>query len=168
MPLDKQDELFYQVDTTDQVVGAVSRAEAHSNPSIIHRSTQIVLFNNSNQTLLQKRSPNKDKWPGYWTVAASGHVTYGDDYAITAVRELEEELGIALELQYHSKLLMKSEQETEFAAIFYGFYDQTPTELDEIEVEAVQWVDGQELLNLRNMAKLTINAELTFQVLGWL
>lgn len=44
--------------------------------------------------LLQKRSKDKDAYPGCYDVSAAGHVRAGDDFASSAVRELKEELGI--------------------------------------------------------------------------
>lgn len=35
----------------------------------------------------------KDTFPGKWNSSCAGHVGAGDDYEVTALRELEEELG---------------------------------------------------------------------------
>ena len=43
---------------------------------------------------LQKRSPNKDTFPGRWDISAAGHIESGDESRPTAVRELAEELGV--------------------------------------------------------------------------
>ena len=50
--------------------------------------------NGDHELLLQKRSPQKDSFPGCYDISAAGHVQAGDTCAATAVRELEEELGI--------------------------------------------------------------------------
>ncbi len=46
--------------------------------------------------LLQRRSEHKDTHPGMWDVSCAGHITGADGSVETAVRELEEELGVAL------------------------------------------------------------------------
>lgn len=44
--------------------------------------------------LLQKRSRKKDAYPGCYDISSAGHVLSGDDFETSALRELEEELGI--------------------------------------------------------------------------
>ncbi|MBO5057072.1 MAG: NUDIX domain-containing protein [Lachnospiraceae bacterium] len=44
--------------------------------------------------LLQKRSKNKDAYPGCYDISSAGHVHAGDNFETSALRELEEELGI--------------------------------------------------------------------------
>ena len=47
--------------------------------------------------LLQKRSENKDAFPGCYDISSAGHLPAGQDYLTSALRELEEELGIKAE-----------------------------------------------------------------------
>ena len=47
--------------------------------------------------LLQKRSENKDAFPGCYDISSAGHLPAGQDYLSSALRELEEELGIHAE-----------------------------------------------------------------------
>ena len=44
--------------------------------------------------LLQKRSKDKDSYPGCYDISSAGHVQAGDEFENAALRELEEELGI--------------------------------------------------------------------------
>ena len=44
--------------------------------------------------LLQQRSSDKDAFPNCFDTSCAGHVARGDTYETTAMRELEEELGI--------------------------------------------------------------------------
>jgi isopentenyl-diphosphate delta-isomerase type 1 len=118
---DNGNELFYRVDENDNEIGKVKRGDAHSNPSIIHRTMHVVLFNSKGEILLQLRSLTKDKYPGYWTEAATGHVRYGSDYLSTAVTEIREELGLDVkpeDLTEMAKLLEKNEYESEFVTVF--------------------------------------------------
>ncbi|CAI2718294.1 NUDIX hydrolase [Nitrospina watsonii] len=91
--MDDGSELFDVVDVHDQVVGQATRREVHAQ-GLLHRSVHILVFNDAGELFLQKRSMNKDENPGYWDTSAAGHVSAGDDYWVTAHRELEEELGI--------------------------------------------------------------------------
>lgn len=46
------------------------------------------------EVLLQKRCATKDSYPDTWDLSCGGHITAGEDSLETAVRELEEELGL--------------------------------------------------------------------------
>jgi isopentenyldiphosphate isomerase len=132
--LDDPDEMFDLVDLDDRVIGQVRRGEAHRNPGLIHRSVQVLVFTHAGQLLLQRRSASKDLFPGYYCASASGHVARGEEYAATAERELEEELGISSPLTYIGKALVESEPETELTALYAtvsdGPYRFHPTETD--------------------------------------
>ena len=63
-----------------------------------HRSVHIWIVRPSERALLiQKRSADKDTWPGYWDASVGGHLSAGESYE-DAYREVEEELGIRIEL----------------------------------------------------------------------
>ena len=55
---------------------------------------------------------SKESFPGLWDISAAGHITAGDTSQRAAVRELEEELGIAAK-----------EGELEFLFTIKGFYE---------------------------------------------
>ena len=60
-----------------------------------HRSVHVWLIDPAvGLVALQKRSPNKDTFPGRWDISAAGHIESGDESRPTAVRELAEELGV--------------------------------------------------------------------------
>lgn len=62
-----------------------------------HRSVHIWLVDDDQRVLLQKRSEFKDTHPGLFDVSCAGHITANDPVLETAVRELEEELGITMD-----------------------------------------------------------------------
>ncbi len=121
--LDNPNELFDLVDRDDLVIGQVRRGDAHRNPALIHRSVQVMIFDSAGRVLLQRRSQAKDLFPGYYCASASGHVASGEDYPETAIREVEEELGVTLLLAYAGKELVRSHAETEMTALFLGRSD---------------------------------------------
>ncbi len=131
---DDPDELFDLVDLSDQVIGQVRRGAAHHNPTLVHRSVQVLIFDDANRLLLQRRSSTKDLFPGYFCASASGHVLSGESYSSTASREVEEELGITLPLAYLGKAIVRSKYETELTALYAarsnGPFDFNPRETD--------------------------------------
>ncbi|MFI5273351.1 MAG: NUDIX domain-containing protein [Ktedonobacterales bacterium] len=115
---DNPDELFDLVTPDDRVIGQIRRGEAHRNPALLHRSVQVLVFDDAGRVLLQTRSRSKDLFPGYACASAAGHVGSGDDYTHTAEREMREELGVTLPLEFVERVLVASPYETELTALF--------------------------------------------------
>ena len=94
MTTDKQNELLIEVDENNDIVGPITRGEAHNGSNRIYRTIFILLKNKDNRFLIQKRSGTKDLFPNCWDLNVGGHVLWKDEYLTSAIRELEEELGI--------------------------------------------------------------------------
>jgi len=86
-------ELIAWVDEQDRVLGALPRAELRSR-GLIGRGTFILLFNAAGELCVHRRTLSKAVYPGYWDIAVGGMVAAGESYALSAERELAEELGI--------------------------------------------------------------------------
>ena len=74
----------------------VERSRAHRE-GIRHRTAHIWVIRTvegRGQVLLQKRSQNKDSFPGQYDTSSAGHIQAGDEPLASAQRELLEELGI--------------------------------------------------------------------------
>ena len=167
MPLDNSRELFYQVDDDDQVIGSVTRGEAHQNSDIKHRSVFILVFNEAGELLLQKRSKNKDTFPGFWTLSASGHVNYGQTYDEAAKRELQEELDLELDLTTQQKIYLP--EECEFCFIYKAFLsDDRVINFDQTEISEVQFVSVSELDEFVKGHSLTPAAKRVLQAMDLL
>jgi isopentenyldiphosphate isomerase len=87
------DEIVAIVDEQNNVIGAVPRREMRAK-RLLHRSTYILVFNAQGEIYVQKRTMTKDVFPGYFDPATGGVVLAGESYEESAVRELEEEMGI--------------------------------------------------------------------------
>ena len=89
------EEIFDIVNDRDEVIGQLPRRIVHADGHK-HRAVHVLIFNSRGQVFLQKRSMSKDTFPGAWDSSASGHLDHGEDYDACAVREVREELGVAL------------------------------------------------------------------------
>ncbi len=74
------------------------RAEIHHDGDL-HGSSHVWVigdwkWKDNFSVLLQKRSPDKDAFPNCFDTSCAGHVAKGETFDSTALRELEEELGI--------------------------------------------------------------------------
>ena len=111
------------------------------------------------EVLMQKRSRNKDSFPGCYDISSAGHIPSGSDYRESALRELEEELGIcasAEELQYaflhlgyaEANFYGKPFKNAEISAVY--IYDKEvdirKLKLQQEEVESVCWMDYETAL----------------------
>lgn len=77
----------------------IERKIAHKT-GVRHRTTHIWIVRKKDdriQILLQKRSKNKDSFPGCYDISSAGHIPAGDDFAESGLRELEEELGLTIQ-----------------------------------------------------------------------
>lgn len=86
-------EILPVCDERDNVVGQATRREIHVR-NLIHRAVHVVILDHFGRVCLQRRSPLKDRYAGWWDVSVGGHVGVGETYAEAARREMAEEMGI--------------------------------------------------------------------------
>ncbi len=90
-------EIFDIVDEKGIPTGeTIERTQAHEK-GVRHRTAHIWIVREQDgkaQLLLQKRSAEKDSFPGRFDTSSAGHIQAGDEPEESAIRELHEELGI--------------------------------------------------------------------------
>lgn len=77
----------------------------------LHRSVHVWIITPDGSILVQRRAAGKENNPGLWDVSCAGHISAGESAIGAAIREAEEELGIALEpdeLQHVASLRERS------------------------------------------------------------
>lgn len=134
----------------------VERGEAHR-AGILHRTAHVWLIREEagrTQVLLQKRSRNKDSFPGLYDTSSAGHVPAGSEVLPSALRELEEELGIRAEpgqlheagffrIRYEKMFHGSLFRDNEFTRVYVYRepVDETALRLQASEVDEVRWFD---------------------------
>ena len=97
IPAVPREELLDAVDQAGEPTGdLVARTVAHS-LGIRHRTTHLWILRRRAgrvEVLLQKRSEEKDSFPGCYDISSAGHIPAGVDYVTSGLRELREELGL--------------------------------------------------------------------------
>lgn len=144
----------------------IDREVAHAK-GIRHRTSHVWIFRKKDQNvqvLLQKRSKNKDSNPGCYDISSAGHIPAGASYEESAIRELQEELGICMKesdlvycgyldsfykAMFHGKLF----QDNQRSNVYGVWLDLEPYQmtLQHSEVEAVRWMDFEQCYeNVKN------------------
>lgn len=135
---------------------SVSRAKAHEE-GIRHRTAHVWIVRKSPsgyQILMQKRSRCKESFPGLYDTSSAGHIPAGTEPVPSALRELEEELGIratAADLRYAGTFRIRYERvfhrdlykdnEVTSVYVYTGPVDIEKLVLQQSEVEEVRWFD---------------------------
>jgi len=132
-------ELLSVVDQNDHVISTRPRHEIHA-LGLAHRAVHILLFNESGELFLQKRSMKKDLNKGLWDTSAAGHVDIDEAYTASAIRETEEELGIniAESLQFLFKLSPTPQLGMEFIQVYRCIHNG-PFILNKDEIDQGNW-----------------------------
>ncbi len=139
------EEIFDVVNERDQVIDRRPRSEVHR-LGLLHRATHVLAFNSLGQVFLQKRSLNKDRQPGVWDSSASGHVESGEDYDPCAVRELREELGLALSTPPRRLFKLPASAQTDQEHVWvYRCQAEGPFQLNPEEIERAGWFDPEQV-----------------------
>ena len=132
--------------------GQVEREIAHRD-GIMHRTAHIwVVRRETGEVLLQKRCLAKDSFPGRYDTSSAGHIQAGDEPLESALRELEEELGIRAEAEdlhfadtfrnqyeepFHGQMF--KDNEVSFVYVYEKPVEISDMTLQEEEIESVAW-----------------------------
>lgn len=151
------------VDENGSPIGkTVSRKDAHES-GILHRTAHVWIIRQvqgKTEVLLQKRSEEKDSFPGMYDTSSAGHIPAGDEPLPSAIRELKEELGIkASAEQLHYAGTFRIQYEKVFHDLLFKDNEVTqvfvytePVQIDQLvlqasEVSEVQWFSLNEVWN---------------------
>ena len=154
-------EYFDVVDENGRPTGeTVSRAEAHEK-GILHRTAHVWVIRRTEgswDVLLQKRSEEKDSFPGLYDTSSAGHIPAGDEPLDSALRELREELGIealpeqlrcagSFRIRYEEEFHGKPFRDNEVTRVYVYSEPVEPEKLrlQEDEVTEVRWFDMEEV-----------------------
>ena len=139
----------------------VSREEAHAK-GIRHRTAHVWVVRKVREkyeVLLQRRSMNKDSFPGQLDTSSAGHIPAGQEPDKSAVRELEEELGIAastedlgfagqFHISYEKEFHGKPFRDNEVANVYVYMRDVpiADIKIQKEELDGVGWYDLEETI----------------------
>ncbi len=143
------EELLDLVDSEDGVIGQIKRSESHllvDNKLGYIRASDMFIRNSRGQLWIPKRTADKKIAPNGLDYSCGGHVSAGDDYNETMVREIEEELNFtpdAKKLHFITK--MPPGSSPYFRAI-YIYASDTEPDYNRQDFVSAEWLTPDELL----------------------
>lgn len=139
----------------------VERSAAHAG-AIRHRTAHVWLVrmrDGQPEVLLQKRCDAKESFPGCYDISSAGHIPAGSGFVDSALRELQEELGISAEADelifcgdrravWTGSFGGKPFLDSEVARVFVLWQDlpEEAFRLQAGEVSAVRWMGLAEVI----------------------
>lgn len=134
------------VNEKDEIIGKASKQEIHEGVKILHREIGILLYDEKNRVLLQKRSSKKTLFANEWTVSVTGHVTSGLTPEKAAYMELREELGIQTHLHFIEKRVFETGNHISFGYMYFGSIDShIVLTLESHSIAKVKFFNKQEI-----------------------
>lgn len=148
------------VDENGEPTGKIVERTVAHREGIRHRTAHVWLARERDgriQVLLQKRCETKDSHPGCYDMSSGGHIPAGVDYLPSAVRELQEELGVQAEEKeliccgirklywkdcFHGNLFV----DHQVSRVYLLWKDPAEFILQDTEVEAVRWMDFEDCM----------------------
>ena len=125
----EEKEYLDEVDAAGEPTGrSFGRSKVHRE-GIRHRTSHVWLVRKRGgelQVLLQRRSDDKDSFPGCYDISSAGHIPAGMGFVPSALKELEEEIGVTAEAD---SLHLCGQRHFRYDGDFYGvpFHDNQVT-----------------------------------------
>ena len=149
------------VDENGMPTGEIVPREIAHREGIRHRTAHVWVVRKTDEGYdiqLQKRSMEKESFPGLYDTSSAGHIPAGEEPLPSALRELSEELGIVAEpeelihvgtfrIQYEKEFHGQLFRDNEVTQVFV--YTK-PVEIERLtlqasEVDEVRWFNLEEI-----------------------
>ena len=151
MPVVSSDEeALILVDEEDREIGSQSKLACHEGDGVLHRAFSVFLFTRDSEVLLQRRSTEKRLWPGFWSNACCSHPRVGEVMSEAVHRRMQQELGVAAEVQYVYKFIYQASyfkvgSEHELCSVWVGDIDMASLQPNTNEISEVRLLSADAL-----------------------
>ena len=151
MPVVSSDqEALILADEEDREIGSQSKLACHEGDGVLHRAFSVFLFTKDGEVLLQRRSPAKRLWPGFWSNACCSHPRMGEVMSEAVQRRMHQELGVAAQVQCVYKFIYQASfsdvgSEHELCSVWVGDVDMASLQPNTNEISEVRLLSAAEL-----------------------
>ena len=128
----------------DQSLYPVEKMEAHRQ-GLLHQAVSVFIFDGPD-LLIQRRAASKYHCGGQWANTCCTHPHFGEAHEASALRRIDEELGIHLPLDRRNTVQYRADVggglwEHEEVVVFHGDADRETLQmaLNPDEVDEVRW-----------------------------
>jgi len=155
------DELIDILDAKGRSTGEVKlKSEAHQ-LGLYHASVHIWFYTLGGFILFQKRANIKDTYPGLWDISVAGHIGAGESPIDSAVREIEEEIGLIVtkdDLDFVTIYLAEKKPKPDiFDNEFHHVYiSELPSSVESLKLQKEE-VDDVALFKIETIKKILEN-----------
>lgn len=137
------------VDSDDNELGFLEKADCHDGDGVLHRAFSLFLFDADGRLLLQKRSAGKRLWPEYWSNSCCSHPRKGESMRSATRRRLMDELNVGAEVEFVYKFSYQARfgemgSENELCWVFLGRSNDAVM-VNETEIAATRFVSPADL-----------------------
>ena len=144
-------ELLDIVDEYGNKTGEVMERDKVHELNLLHWEISVFLINEKKEVLLQKRAATKKMNPNMWGSCA-GHVDSGEGIEETALRELEEEIGIKFSIDdlhvLEEMQVTKKEINSHLTRVYYIYYNGNDFKIQTEELSEVKWFNIDDIINM--------------------
>ena len=154
------DELVDIVNENNELLGIEKmKSEAHADGSW-HRCVHVWIYNSRGEVLLQLRASEKLLYPDRWDLSAAGHVAANEEVELSALREVEEEIGIKIDKEDLRFLTITKDHVdfngmniNEISYVYLCKYDDdiSKLSLQKEEVSEIKFIDIDEIKKEYNL-----------------
>jgi len=130
-------EIVDVVDDNDVIIGSVPKEELYKK-LLTHRIVHVLIFNGKGEMALQMRSANVAFCPKHWSTSVGGHVQSGETCEQAAMREMLEEIGITIPIEYVGKEIYEDSRPLKrflyiYSANFDGPFNTNPEAVEHMD-----------------------------------
>lgn len=134
------------VDENGVPTGKIAERTAAHKQGLRHRTSHVWILRERAgkvEVLLQKRSQNKDSFPGCYDISSAGHIPAGVDFIPSALRELKEELGCSVS---ENELIYCGQRRFSYDGVFMERNFMTGRSATFMRYG---WIEGRRILSFR-------------------
>lgn len=132
-------------DLDGRVVGAAPRTRVRAE-NLRHGASCVLVLDGQGRVFVHRRTATKDLYPGRLDFLAGGVLQRGEDPLSSAIRELDEELGVSGVVLTDHGWAHYADEKTDYIGFRYECRWDGPMRLDPAEVASGEWLTVAETL----------------------